>query len=180
MATELAPKLVIRPLGPADRDLLLEGFARLSDQSRYLRFFTAKPTLTPHDLRYLTELDGVSHYALGAAVRRGDGTLRGLGVARYVLAHDDLGTAHVAVAIADDAQRHGVATQLLRGLAYAAVLRGIERFRFTLLPENVPMRTFLATHRVPMVVRDGLIVGEWPTLRAARIRSSKRWRSLLA
>jgi GNAT superfamily N-acetyltransferase len=179
MNTEAAPALLVRPIRKDDRDLLIDGFARLSDTSRYLRFFTPKPCLTDADLRYLTELDGISHYALGAAVKRTDGTLHGLGVVRYVRAHDDPRVAHVALTIVDEAQRHGLATHLLRGLGYAAVLREVASFRFTLLPANVAMRSFLASHGVPMHVEDGLILAEWPALRAARMRSTEKWRALL-
>ncbi len=179
MATDRAPKLVIRPLRPDDQDLFLEGFDRLSEDSRYLRFFTPKPQLTPGEVRYLTHPDGVDHYALAAAAQRPDGSLRGVGVARFVRAHDDPRVAHVAITIVDDAQRLGLATQLIGALAYVARMREIERFRFVLLPENVAMRSFLVRHRVPMVVEDGLLVAEWDTERASHIRSSRRWRELL-
>jgi RimJ/RimL family protein N-acetyltransferase len=179
MPNEVGPKLIVRPIRPDDRELLVEAFARLSDESRYLRFFTPKNQLTPSDLSYLTECDGISHFALGAAIRRKNGTLHPLGVARYVRAHDEPTTAHVALTIVDEAQRHGLATHLLRSLAHAAVLRGIEQFCFTVLPANVAMRSFLATHGVPMVVEDGLIIARWPAIRAARIHATEKWRALL-
>lgn len=173
-------KLVIRPIRPEDVPLFVDGFARLSAQARYLRFFTPKASLSEAELRFLTELDGVTHYALGAALERRDGTLHGLGVARYVREKAEHPVAHVAITIVDEAQRHGLATKLLRGLGYAAVLREVETFRFTVLPSNVAMRSFLMRHRVPMIVEDGLLVADWPAMRAARIRPSEKWRALLA
>jgi ribosomal protein S18 acetylase RimI-like enzyme len=180
MAKHGALKLVVRPIRPDDRELLIDGFERLSAESRYLRFFTPKRSLTPGDVRFLTEPDGVSHYALGAAIRRSDGSLHGLGVARYVRAHDEERCAHVALTIVDEAQRYGLGRYLLRCLAHAAALRDVETFLFTVLPANVPMRSFLASHKVPMVVEDGLLVARWPVLRAARIEAGERWRELLS
>jgi GNAT superfamily N-acetyltransferase len=179
MASAPVPELVVRPIGPADRTLLLEGFERLSDRTRYLRFFTPLPELPPGELRFLTEPDGIDHYALGAAVRRRDGSLRGLGVARYVRAHDDPRVGHATVTVVDDAQRHGLGSHLLRGLAYAAGLRGIDRFRFTVLPENRPVRKLLTSQRVPLLVRNGLLVGEASVVRVARIPTPERWQPLL-
>ena len=56
----------IRCLRPEDRGLLEEGFRRLSPESRYLRFFAAKERLNDAELRYLTEIDGAMHFAIGA------------------------------------------------------------------------------------------------------------------
>src|SRR5680860_710762 len=49
--------LVIRPIRPEDKPLLLDGFNRLSERSRYFRFFTKLPTLSDNQLHYLTEVD---------------------------------------------------------------------------------------------------------------------------
>ena len=49
-----------------DAALLADGFARLSEQSRRMRFLLAKKVLTPAELLYLTEVDHHDHEALGA------------------------------------------------------------------------------------------------------------------
>ena len=56
----------IRPSGPHDRELLLRCFALLSPQARRLRFFSAKPALTPDDLDRLCGADGRDHIAFAA------------------------------------------------------------------------------------------------------------------
>lgn len=173
-------RLRLRPVRPGHRALLIDGFERLSDRSRYLRFFTPKPRLTPGELRYLTQPDGVDHFALGAAVEHADGTVVGLGVGRYVRAHDDPEVAHVAITVVDEAQGHGLGARLLRGLGWAARLRGVRRFRFTLLPENIPLRTFLSSRGVPMVVEDRTLVGEWRTREVSHIRTARSTRALTA
>ena len=57
----------LRLIRPDDKDRLRAGFARLSPESRYLRFFVPKSTLTDAELVYLTETDGVDHVAIGAS-----------------------------------------------------------------------------------------------------------------
>ena len=46
--------------------LLADGFARLSDRSRRLRFLSPKPALSPVELGYFTDVDHHDHEALGA------------------------------------------------------------------------------------------------------------------
>ena len=106
--SKLEPKIVFRAIGPEHRELIEEGFARLSPDARYLRFFGAKHRLTPGELRYLSEPDGDDHFALGAAWLHPSGMLEGLGVARYVRSPDDPKLAHVAVTVLDEAQGRGV------------------------------------------------------------------------
>src|SRR3954447_2504759 len=77
----LAAAVRIRPIQPADADLLRDGFARLSAESRRLRFFVSKKALTTRELTYLTEVDHHDHEAL-VAVRRFGG--QGVAVARYI------------------------------------------------------------------------------------------------
>jgi hypothetical protein len=39
-------RVAIRPIEPDDREMLAEGFGRLSPESRYRRFFTPMPALS--------------------------------------------------------------------------------------------------------------------------------------
>src|SRR5438270_4485798 len=56
--------VLIRPITPADAAGLREGFARLSLQSRRLRFLGAKPSLTDAEVAYFTNVDHDKHEAL--------------------------------------------------------------------------------------------------------------------
>ena len=53
-------------LEPYDKQALARGFERLSSESRYRRFLSAKKSLTADELRFFTELDGVNHAAVAA------------------------------------------------------------------------------------------------------------------
>src|SRR5262249_26789271 len=85
----------LRPIRPEDKPIFLDGFARLTPESRYLRFFTGKDHLTDAELAYLTEVDGERHFALGAIAPDG----RGAGVARFVRLEDEPDVAELAVTV---------------------------------------------------------------------------------
>ncbi len=92
-----------------DAPLLADGFARLSDASRQMRFLTKKKELFPAELRYFTDVDHHDHEALGALDHAGG---RGVGIARYVRDTEDPQAAEIAVAIVDDWQGRGLGTEL--------------------------------------------------------------------
>jgi hypothetical protein len=71
----------IRPVTPADRETLRQGFERLSPESRYRRFFGPQPELSERDLDYLTDVDHHNHEAL---VATDPDTGDAVGVARFV------------------------------------------------------------------------------------------------
>lgn len=129
----------LRLLGPADKDLLRQGFARMSPQSRYMRFFAVKQALTDKELHYLTEMDQVSHFALAAEHRTEGNESEGLGVARFIRLQERPDTAEAAIAVVDDMQGNGLGSLLFQRLVAAARERGIRRFRCEVLDSNQPM-----------------------------------------
>jgi hypothetical protein len=50
-------RVEIRALNAADKTALASAFGRLSEQSRYRRFLSPIPELTPRQLAYFTEVD---------------------------------------------------------------------------------------------------------------------------
>jgi RimJ/RimL family protein N-acetyltransferase len=130
----------IRPLGPEDRAGLAAGFERLSELSRYRRFLSPTARLTNSQLEYLTDVDHHDHEALVAIETS---SRHGVGVARYVRDPANPREAEFAVAVADDWQRRGLGTALLRRLAARALEEGITRFSGLVLGDNKPMRQLL-------------------------------------
>lgn len=140
--------IVLRLLAPEDRELLRRGFERLSPESRYARFLVPKQRLTDEELRYLTEIDQETHFALGAIRENGDGNGNpvGLGIARFIRLPDRPGepvTAEAAIAVVDDAHNLGLGRLLLLRLVAAAAERGIERFRCEVLCSNTSMKALI-------------------------------------
>jgi GNAT superfamily N-acetyltransferase len=126
-------EVTIRELTPRDAPVLAEAFERLSPESRDLRFLSAKPRLSTHDLEYLTDVDGHLHEALGAV---DVATGKGVGVARFVRLDPHAPVAEVAVTVVDGWQRRGLGTLLLEKLSERARVEGIERYTALVSGEN--------------------------------------------
>jgi len=47
----------LRPITPEDADALVAFYARVSDQSKYYRFFAPYPTLSERDVTRFTQVD---------------------------------------------------------------------------------------------------------------------------
>lgn len=153
----------IRLVRPDDKRLLLAGFDELSPASRQKRFFGGKHGLSDEELRYLTELDQLDHFALGAVTVDADGVEgHGVGIARFVRLPDDAQCAEVALTVVDRMQGIGIGRRLLERLVDAAVERGIERFRFECLPHNHEMTRLVerTCKLVALVNDDGAMVAE--------------------
>jgi GNAT superfamily N-acetyltransferase len=132
----------IRQLGPDDKEGLSAGFERLSELSRYRRFLSPTSRLSSEQLAYLTEIDHHDHEALVAIE---PSSRHGLAIARYVRSAEQSPEAEAAVAVADDWQRRGLGTILLRQLALRARDEGIVCFRALVLKDNEAVRHLLET-----------------------------------
>lgn len=178
--------VLVRPIRPEDKELLLRGFEKLSERSRYLRFLAPKLSLSEEELRYLTEIDGERHFALGAARLDELGrAVEGLGVARLIRYADEPNVAEAAIAVADDVQGQGLGTLLFMRLVAAGCERGISRFRCEVNASNNTMKDLIASIHpdYSLEVRDGVMCIEMhlpPTtpdeVSAEPVRQSPLWR----
>jgi RimJ/RimL family protein N-acetyltransferase len=129
-------RVLLRPVEPSDKELLVAGWERFGEESRYRRFMGAKGSLSKDELAYFTEVDHVDHEAIGA---RAAASGQGVGVARYVRLPAQPDTAEAAVAVVDDWQHRGLGGELLRRLTERARANGIERFHASLFAFNDAM-----------------------------------------
>src|SRR5215813_865838 len=144
-------KVLIRQVQPADAPLLADGFARLSDNSRRMRFLASKDRLSAAELRYFTDLDHRDHEALGAVDQAGG---RGVGVARYIRDAKAPRTAEIAVTIVDEWQGRGLGAELLTRLADRARTEGICRFTALVAEDNRAMAGLLRNMNASLVGRS--------------------------
>jgi len=127
----------LRLLRPEDRPKLVAGFARLSEESRYRRFFTAMPGLPEKVLDRLLSTDGWNHVAIGAEAVTGDPeSAEGYGIARFLRLEETPEVAEAAIVVVDHMQRRGLGKLLLSALVSAARERGVARFRGEVLRTN--------------------------------------------
>jgi GNAT superfamily N-acetyltransferase len=121
-------------LEPTDGSELRRFFYRLSPETIYRRFHS--PITRPEQAqpRFLLDVDHRDREAVVAVV---DGEI--VGVARYVR-RPGACAAEVAVVVADDWQRQGIATRLMRALAGFALEAGVEQFTMSMQADNTPVR----------------------------------------
>jgi len=137
-------RVTLRVVRPSDSALLADGFQRLSPESRYRRFLGVKNALSPAEIRYFSDCDGIDHFAIGAVVARPDGSEEGAGVARFVRVPDQPAAAEAAVTVVDGRQHNGLGYLLARRLISAAMERGIRELRFHVLRTNRPMLSIVS------------------------------------
>ena len=122
----------IRPIRTDDAEQLVEFYSRVSDQSKYFRFFTAMPTLSERDVQRFTQVDHVQRVAFVV-------TLKDRIIALGSYEGDDSGRAEVAFLVEDAQQGRGIGQLLLEHLAQAGRERGFGRFVAEVLPDNERM-----------------------------------------
>src|SRR5262249_11798249 len=128
----------IRPVRRADLAELGGFFARLSVESRYLRFFS--PVTPAHDL--LDLLAGRPAH-VDAIVAVADGEIVG-----HAMAADRRGrqATDVGVVVADTWQRRGVGAELMRALVTRAQARGVASLAMDVLPGNRRVLAMVLAH----------------------------------
>ena len=146
----------LRPITAFDRAELRNFYARVSDRSKYLRFFGTHPDLTEEDLRAWLGADGRDRVTLVVTDRA-----RIVGVATYRLVEQLLPerVADVAFLVQDSHHGRGVGNILLEHLAEVGREQGIDRFVAEMLPKNRNMvQTFVrAGYSAKPELADGLI-----------------------
>jgi GNAT superfamily N-acetyltransferase len=123
----------VRPLERGDRDGLAAAVRRLSDETRYLRFASAKPRLSKRELDFLVDVDHQRHEAIVAIDPT---TGRGVALVRYIQLAGEPHVAEIAATVTDDWQGRGLGSALLAQLAARARENGYSAFRASVLASN--------------------------------------------
>jgi protein lysine acetyltransferase len=134
-------EVILRPIRRGDKAALARGIRELSPESARRRFLTPKTSLTATELRYLTEVDFVNHFALVAV--RARAPYEPVAVGRWVRSLRSPDTAEIAIVVSDELQGLGLGTAIGTALAWAARSLGVRTFTATMLAENLPARRLL-------------------------------------
>ncbi|WP_412539753.1 GNAT family N-acetyltransferase [Longispora sp. K20-0274] len=190
----------LRPIRPSDGPELRRFHSRLSQRTRYYRYFSAYPRIPDRDLARFTTVD---HHAREALVAVLGEDLIAVGRYDRLPPASDAGEAaggpapgpvdgpadgeakaraEVAFVVEDAHQSRGIGSILLEHLAAAAREEGIEEFVAEVLPENGGMlRVFSdAGYSVDRSYADGvvhLVFDNAPTERSIRIARAREART---
>ena len=152
----------LRPISADDEELLVEFYAKVSAESKYLRFFAPMPTLSDRDVKRFTHVDHHDRVAFVLTVAE-----KIIAVGRFdrITGPDGSGDeAEVAFLVQDEHQGRGIAQLLLEHLAQAGRERGVRKFVAEVLPENQRMSQIFrdAGYQVAGGFEDGVMRFEFP------------------
>lgn len=131
--------VVIRPVAPEDEPAERRFFARLSPQTRRLRFHNSVSVVNDGLIHFYTHIDHDRHIAL---VCEHDGEI--VGDARCV-AHPAAVSCELGIVVADDWHHTGIAQLLMSALIDAAHAHGLCTIEGLVLRDNTDMLDFVRT-----------------------------------
>jgi drug/metabolite transporter (DMT)-like permease len=137
-------QVLIRPIGPTDRDALRRLFLALSPATSRLRFHAAMKEPPERLLRELTRLDQHEHVGFIAEAdgRAADGVPLVVGEARFVRCPGS-DAAEFALVVADGWRRVGLGSSLTQTLLHHARLSGVRRLCGDTLVDNATFQRFM-------------------------------------
>ena len=168
--------LTIRAAGPEDYEPVRQLHEAMSPDNLYFRFFSASKASAEREARRVCLEGDPGLVALLGLL--GDEVV---GVASYELTADPA-AAELALAVADDMHRHGIATLLLEHLVSLARARGVKVLVADVLPDNYTVLRVLSD--AGLAVRrkydDGVVELSMPVPRNAALGEASTWLDAVA
>ena len=168
--------LTIRAAGPEDYGPVRQLHEAMSPDNLYFRFFSASQASAEREARRVCLEGGPGLVALLGLL--GDEVV---GVASYELTAEPA-AAELALAVADDMHRHGIATLLLEHLVSLARARGVKVLVADVLPDNYTVLRVLSD--AGLAVRrkydDGVVELSMPVPRNAALGEASTWLDAVA
>ena len=144
----------VRPVRTEDQDELAALHGRMSRESQYLRYFSARRSLPPSEILREVAVDYRHSMAFVAFVQG-----QVAAYACYVGREGDDASAEIAFQVEDAHQGRGLGTLLLERLAAYAHERGLRRFTASVLAQNQRMIEVFRDAGFPRTVkRDGSVI----------------------
>ena len=128
--------VTIRPIRPEDAKMEKDFVARLSEKTKYFRYHQALQELTPEMLVRFTQIDYDKEMAF-VAVTDDPNLPDELGVGRYSVNPDGT-SVEFAIVVADDCQRLGIGSKIMKTLMETAKAKGMLFFEAEVLKDNAP------------------------------------------
>ncbi|GLY94792.1 GNAT family N-acetyltransferase [Actinoplanes sp. NBRC 103695] len=149
----------LRPIRAEDAPAIVDFHGRMSERTRYLRYFSPYPRIPERDLERFVNVDHADREAF--VIVAGE---KIMAVGRYERLGADAPEAEVAFVVEDAHQGRGIGSVLLEHLAEAARGNGIERFVAEVLPQNAGMLRVFGDTGYPVQRRyeDGTVHLSFP------------------
>jgi acetyltransferase len=144
--------VVARPLTPADRDYVAEGYRQISPEARYQRFWVRDGEVIGDAMLNRLLAQQLPDHAIWTVFDPSREGFPGLGAASFWRSQHDPRDAEFSVTVMDGDQGRGVATLLLALLWLVAYRHGIATFTGCTMPENRGALRWM---------RDTGAAGEW-------------------
>jgi acyl-CoA synthetase (NDP forming)/GNAT superfamily N-acetyltransferase len=163
----------LRQIHPEDAAAIVELHSRMSDRTRYLRYFSPYPRIPERDLERFVNVD---HHDREAFVTVSGPRITAVG--RYERLGPDSPDAEVAFVVEDALQGRGIGSVLLEHLAEAARAVGISRFVAEVLPENGGMLRVFSDfgYQVQRRYADGVVHLSFPIRPTEKSREVQEFR----
>jgi acyl-CoA synthetase (NDP forming)/GNAT superfamily N-acetyltransferase len=167
----------MRPIRPEDAPAIVDFHSRMSERTRYLRYFSPYPRIPERDLERFVNVDHTDREAF--VIVSGP---RIMAVGRYERLGPGSTDAEVAFVVEDAHQGRGIGSVLLEHLAEAARENGITRFVAEVLPQNGGMLRVFSDfgYQVRRKYEDGVVHLTFPiapTERSREVQESREHRT---
>ena len=150
-------RLCLRPLSESDHDRIERGIMGLSQQSRYLRFFSGFKSAPRNLVEQLTAVDGVNHIGWGA-INLGIEGHPAMGAVHAIRQSEDEETGEFAIAVLDQYHGKGVARALVAALFLNCVRRGMRELDIAVMRENTKGAHLVSVLTAKSTHSDGAVV----------------------
>ncbi len=128
-------RICLRRIRHSDMERIEDGISQMSDQSRYLRFFSGSKTMPPSVVERLASVDGTHHLAWGV-INMDDQDHPAIAAA-HVFRETETGDAgEFAIAVLDQYHGQGVARILMTTIFLDCYCEGFRRLRIDILRNN--------------------------------------------
>lgn len=168
-------RICLRSIRQSDELRMREGIAQLSEQSRYLRFFSVQPMPSDPVIDRLLDADGHDHIAWGAIHLNGDDN-PAVGAVHAIRQQDQPRSGEFSIAVLDAYHGLGIARMLTTVLLIHCETEAICELEVQTLAENVPVIRFILSLGAQRVDSEAGVIGYRLPVRPAiqRISASSK------
>lgn len=127
--------ICLRRVRHSDLGRIEKGISEMSDQSRYLRFFSGSKTMPPSVVERLASVDGTYHLAWGVVNMDKDDN-SGIAAAHVFREQETSDDGEFAIAVLDQYHGQGVARILMTAMFLDCYCEGLRHLRIDILRNN--------------------------------------------